>query len=207
MGVPGASDRAVAVMSPAPTMLGPRLLGLRFGAAELVGVLAVIAIALATLGGLLEPAVGIAIALLVPAAVVDAHEQRLPDAWIAAALAGFAAALSVQSAFGGPVGLRGVAAGALVMCAPIAALHLVSPAAMGFGDVKLSIVLGGVLGTVDWRLGMVALCAAGLTGAAFGLATRRHTVPFGPFLVAGALMTLVASGPLLTAFVDRGGSS
>jgi leader peptidase (prepilin peptidase)/N-methyltransferase len=188
-------------------MLRPRLTGLRCGVAEVIGILAVIAIAFATLGGMFPLAAGIAMALLVPPAVVDVHEQRLPDAWIATALVGFAAALVVDAAFGGSVGLHSVAAGALVMCAPIAVLHLVSPASMGFGDVKLSIVLGGALGTVDWRLAMVALCSAGLLGATYGLAARRRTVPFGPFLVSGTLAALFASGPILTAFVDAGASS
>lgn len=188
-------------------MVRNRQFGLRCGGAEVIGAVVVIAVAIATLRGLFPPAAGIAIAALVPPAVVDVHEQRLPDVWIATALAGLATALAVDAAFSGSVGLGGVVAGALVMCTPIAVLHLASPAAMGFGDVKLSIVLGGALGTVDWRLAMVALCAAGLLGATYGLAARRQTVPFGPFLVAGSLVALLASGSVLTAFLDAGASS
>jgi leader peptidase (prepilin peptidase)/N-methyltransferase len=179
------------------------MVGFGWGAAGVIGVVTVVATALATLGGVVPPAAGIAIALLVPAAVVDVHEHRLPDVWIATALGGFAAALAVDAAVGS-VDLPGVVAGALTMCAPIAVLHLASPAAMGFGDVKLSIVLGAALGTVDWRLALVALCAGGLLGATYGVATRRRTVPFGPFLVAGSLGALLAGGALLTTLVETG---
>jgi leader peptidase (prepilin peptidase)/N-methyltransferase len=192
---------------PATTTGHGHLVGFGWGAAEVIGVVAIVATALATFGGLVPPAAGIAIALLVPPAVVDVHEHRLPDVWIATALGGFATALVVDAAVGGSVHLPGVVAGALTMSAPIAALHLASPVAMGFGDVKLSIVLGAAIGTVDWRLALVALCAAGLLGATYGAATRRRTVPFGPFLVAGSLGALLAGGALLTTLVETGAPS
>jgi leader peptidase (prepilin peptidase) / N-methyltransferase len=204
LGVPRAPGRPVAVLSPAATVLRPRRIGVRCGAVEMIGVVAVMVVAMTTLTGLLPPAAGVAIGLLVPPAVVDVHEQRLPDIWIATALGAFATALAVNALLGGSVDLRGVVAGALAMSVPIIVLHLISPAAMGFGDVKLSIVLGSALGSVDWRLAMVALCAAGLLGAAYGAAARRRTVPFGPFLVFGTLVTLITSDSILSALVDAG---
>ena len=79
------------------------------------------------------------------------------------------------------------------MAGPLLALHLVSPDAMGFGDVKASIVLGAALGSVDWRLGLVALSIGAGSAAAVGLARRLHTIAFGPFLVVSAAVTLVAT--------------
>lgn len=204
MGIPRAPDPSVALPSPAPPAVRSRPIGSRCGAAEVLGVVAVIAVALATLGGPVPLATGVAIALLVPPAVVDVREQRLPDVWIATALIGLVVTLSAEAAFGGAVDLVGVAAGALVMFAPVVALHLASPAAMGFGDVKLSIVLGGALGAVDWRLAMVALSTAGLLGATYGIASRRRTVPFGPFLVGGSLLTLLVGDSMLASLVDAG---
>lgn len=204
MGIPRAPDRSVAMPSPAPAAVRSRLIGSHCGPAEVIGAVAVMAIALATLGGLVPPAAGVAIALLVPPAVVDVREQRLPDVWIAAALVGFVVTLSAETAFGVAVDLASVAAGALVMFAPVVALHLASPTSMGFGDVKLSIVLGGALGTVDWRLAMVALSGAGLLGATYGIVSRRRTVPFGPFLVFGSLSTLLADDSILARLVDAG---
>lgn len=204
MGVPRAPDRPIALPSLAPLTIRNRAFGSRVGAVELIGTAAVVVIALATINGMLPLAAAVALGLSVPPAVVDIHEQRLPDIGIATAFVGFAAALAVDAASDGSVDLHSVVGGALVMSGPILVLHLVSPAAMGFGDVKFSIVLGAALGTVDWRLALVALCAAGLLGATYGVAARCRTLPFGPFLVFGTLVTLLASDSILTPFVDTG---
>lgn len=63
------------------------------------------------------------------------------------------------------------------------------PVAMGFGDVKLAAVLGGLLGTTGF---LVGLLLAVVIGAIVGVAQRAlggsRFVPFGPFLVVGALL-------------------
>jgi leader peptidase (prepilin peptidase)/N-methyltransferase len=113
----------------------------------------------------------------------------------------------------GSVDIAGPIVGAVAMSIPVVALHLVSPASMGFGDVKAAMVLGGAVGTVDWRLGAVALCLAALTGSIAGVVMRRATIPFGPFLVAGALVACVAADPIIDAmftdamFTDGGASA
>ena len=62
---------------------------------------------------------------------------------------------------------------------------------MGFGDVKLGLLLGLVVGARSLDLVLVALLLAGLLGAVGGLALMvRHrrrdvTLAFGPYLVAG----------------------
>lgn len=65
------------------------------------------------------------------------------------------------------------------------------PVAMGFGDVKLAAVLGAFLG---WEKFLVGLFLAVSIGALFGIVQRlagggRH-IPFGPYLLAGALLAL-----------------
>jgi len=63
------------------------------------------------------------------------------------------------------------------------------PVAMGFGDVKLAAVLGGLLGATGF---LVGLLLAVVIGAVIGVAQRAlggsRFVPFGPFLVVGALL-------------------
>jgi len=63
------------------------------------------------------------------------------------------------------------------------------PVAMGFGDVKLAAVLGGLLGVTGF---LVGLLLAVVIGAVLGVAQRAlggsRFVPFGPFLVVGALL-------------------
>ena len=125
-----------------------------------------------------------------------------------AAIVGLATTLAVGSAVGAAngseLGAVDVAGGAIAMAVPVLILHLVSPASMGFGDVKAAIVLGAAVGTVDGRLGAVALCLAAALGATVGLVTRRRTIPFGPFLVAGAWVVLLAHDPIAEDTVHRG---
>jgi leader peptidase (prepilin peptidase)/N-methyltransferase len=174
---------------------------------EVVGGVAIVLISAAAFAQLVPVPAALALALSVPPAVVDARTFRLPDIWIATAMTTLVMALAVDGAAGGSVELRSIGVAACVMCAPILLLHLVSPTAMGFGDVKLSLVLGAALGTVDWRLALVALCAAGLAGATYGLATGRRTLPFGPCLVFGSLVTLLAGNWLLTSLLASGAAS
>lgn len=65
------------------------------------------------------------------------------------------------------------------------------PVAMGFGDVKLAAVLGAFLG---WERLLVALFLAVAAGALGGVAVRLlgggRLVPFGPYLLVGALASL-----------------
>ncbi len=160
--------------------------------------LPLVALAVAVAVGAVPLAGAAAIGLLVPAAVVDIQQRRLPDAWVAAATALLVAVLSVGAAIGQPLDVWQVLAAALAMALPVLVLHLVSPASMGFGDVKASAVLGAAVGTIDWRLGAVALCIAALTGATAGLFIGRRSIAFGPFLVFGAWFALLASGPIIS---------
>ena len=73
-------------------------------------------------------------------------------------------------------------------------VSLVSQGGMGLGDVKLSLVTGLFLG---WPLGPVGLlsgvCAGGLVGITLlvtGLKGRKDPIPFGPFIVLGAMIAL-----------------
>ena len=80
--------------------------------------------------------------LAVAAGAVDVLAGRLPDALTLPALP---VALLLLVPVGGDAVARGVA-GAVVAVAAHAAVHLVAPAAMGGGDVKLAAPLGAVLG-------------------------------------------------------------
>jgi leader peptidase (prepilin peptidase)/N-methyltransferase len=182
------------------------------GGALLLGVasLAVIALAVSAAVGTVPVAGAIGVAMLVPAAVIDIEERRLPDAWVGAGAIAVIVTLVVDSVVGQPNDtelLAGVAFGALAMALPVLALHLLSPASMGFGDVKAAVVLGAAVGTVDARLAAVALCLAAAGGAAFGLATRRRAIPFGPFLVVASLVVLLANNAIVAAIFTGDGPS
>jgi leader peptidase (prepilin peptidase)/N-methyltransferase len=70
--------------------------------------------------------------------------------------------------------------------------------AMGFGDVKFMAAIGAFLG---WQGALLTFFLGCLTGAVGGLLHRMITrdtyVPFGPFLAAGAVLTLFAQQPIL----------
>lgn len=87
-----------------------------------------------------------------------------------------------------------ISLGAVVLGGLYWLLHLVSKGAwVGFGDVKLGIFMGAVLG---WQGALLTLVLANLIGFAIvvpGLLlaklTRKSRVPFGPFLIAGFIVT------------------
>lgn len=71
---------------------------------------------------------------------------------------------------------------------------------MGWGDAKLAIALGLILG---WPRSVVAVFAAFIGGALFGIylvlsgkKSFGQTIPFGPFLVVGTLLSLLYGYPL-----------
>lgn len=73
---------------------------------------------------------------------------------------------------------------------------------MGMGDVKLAALLGIWVGWVDPILVLYALIAASVLGLVVGagiLIVRRESkpYPFGPWLAIGAVVVVLASGPIL----------
>ncbi len=135
------------------------------------------------------------VALLVPAALIDVHTRRLPDVWIGAAGVAFLVTDALSRAIdttGVPPG--DIVLGALIMSVPLLLLHLVSPTSMGFGDVKLAVVLGAAIGATDWNLALPALALAAGATATVGVFGRARSLPFGPGLVGATLVALAGSG-------------
>ncbi|HEY8093210.1 MAG TPA: A24 family peptidase [Acidimicrobiales bacterium] len=139
----------------------------------------------------------VAAAFLVPLVLVDIRERRLPDGLTLGGTVTLVTLLAVRGAATGnlaPVG--GAVLGALAMAGLLLALHLASPSGMGFGDVKLGLLLGVIVGSRSVGLVPVALLAAGILGAVAGVVLMvRHrrrdvTLPFGPYLVIGAAAAL-----------------
>ncbi|MER8199450.1 prepilin peptidase [Streptomyces microflavus] len=137
--------------------------------------------------------------LLAPVAVllatVDRRVHRLPDpltlplAAAAVLLLGGAALLPGHAGSWTSALLGGLALGGFYFL-----LFLINPNGMGFGDVKLALALGVALGWYGWEVLFLGGFAGFLFGAAYGLglvllrrAGRRTGIPFGPFMIAGAL--------------------
>ncbi|MEU5288734.1 prepilin peptidase [Streptomyces sp. CA-278952] len=167
--------------------------------APLVTVAACVALAAAT-GGRPELVGWLALTpVAVLLAVVDRRVHRLPDpltlplAAAAVLLLGGAALLPGHAGSWTSGLLGGPALGGFYFL-----LFLINPNGMGFGDVKLALALGVALGWYGWTVLFVGGFAGFLFGAAYGLALvllrragRRTGIPFGPFMIGGALTGLL----------------
>ena len=127
---------------------------------------------------------------LLAVSAYDIAERRLPN-WLT--LPGAVLVLAVACAAGrGGQALAGAAAlGALYLL-----VHLLAPAAMGGGDVKLAVGLGAMTGAFGVDVWLLAALAAPLLTAvlALGVAARgKRTVPHGPSmcLASAAAVALV----------------
>jgi leader peptidase (prepilin peptidase)/N-methyltransferase len=87
--------------------------------------------------------------------------------------------------------------GLIVMGGFYRLMYAIYPAGMGFGDVRLSGVLGLALGYIGWGALLTGMYAGFLLGglgggllAVFRLADRKR-YPFGPFMLLGALVGLL----------------
>ncbi|GGX58634.1 hypothetical protein GCM10010321_89330 [Streptomyces chartreusis] len=127
-------------------------------------------------------------------AAVDASAHRLPDVLTltlaAAALVLLGAATLLPEADGS---WTSALLGSLLLAACYFVLFLISRG-FGFGDVKLALVLGAVLGWYGWEIVLIGTFAGYLFGAVYGIAliltgraNRASRIPFGPFLLAGTL--------------------
>ena len=105
-----------------------------------------------------------------------------------------------------PVGLLNSILGIVVGGGLLWALAVVSPyvfgkEGMGGGDIKLLAMVGAFLG---WKPALVTIMIGSLAGSVIGITliglrfmSRDQYIPFGPFLVFGALLSMFFAQPLL----------
>ena len=149
-------------------------------------------------------------AISIALALIDIDLHKLPDAltlpsYPIAAVLLTAGALTAHQ----PFDLARAAIGGVALFALYAVLWFVYPKGMGLGDVKLAGVLGMYLGYLSW--GTLAVGAffgfalggvIGITLMATGRATRKSKIPFGPFMLAGALAAVFFGARLAHAYVS-----
>lgn len=148
-------------------------------------------------------AVGIALAL------IDIDVKRLPDVLTLPSYPVVGVLMGVAALTGSDSGdvVRAPLGGA-AMFAFYFALCFAYPAGMGFGDVKLSGVLGLATAWVGWGAWAVGLFGGFLFGGLWGIALilakrggRKSKVPFGPFMLAGALLGVLAGQDLFDGYL------
>jgi leader peptidase (prepilin peptidase)/N-methyltransferase len=142
--------------------------------------------------------------------LIDLDTRRLPDAIVLPSYPVGVALLAVAATATGewsPLlrGLLGMAA----MYGFYFAIRFAYPKGMGYGDVKLAGVLGLYTGFLGWGAWAVALFGGFLLGGVVsiglvlaGRAGRRSKVPYGPFMVLGALLAVLVGQPLANAYLD-----
>jgi leader peptidase (prepilin peptidase) / N-methyltransferase len=91
-------------------------------------------------------------------------------------------------------------------------LHVAVPKGMGFGDVRLAGVIGLATGWLGFGHAFVGFFAGLVLGAVIGIVFivvsgggRKTKIPFGPFLAAGAVLSIVWGSPAAHALFHRGG--
>lgn len=143
-------------------------------------------------------------AVSVALALIDFDTHRLPDRIVLPAYAVSGGLIIVLAVLGGDGWglLRALIAGTATFAFYLV-LGLTKAGAMGFGDIKLAGLLGLTLGWVGWSALVVGVFAGFVIGgivAVVLLLTRRVSrgggIPFGPAMLAGAWLGLVA-GPSL----------
>jgi leader peptidase (prepilin peptidase) / N-methyltransferase len=142
--------------------------------------------------------------------VIDLDVRRLPNAIVLPSYPVLALLLTIAAAWHGDWwGLARAGIGAAALFGFFFAVAFAYPAGMGFGDVKLAGLVGGVLAYLSWAALAVGAFAGFLLGALVGVGLmlagrggRKSAVPFGPFMVAGALLALFVADPLATLYTD-----
>lgn len=102
--------------------------------------------------------------------------------------------------------LRAVIAG-VVTFALFWVMWWIYPSGLGFGDVRLSGLLGGALGWLGWAEVIAGVYGGFLLGAVLGLLLvavkvfDRKAFAFGPFMLVGALLGVLVGHPLASAYL------
>ncbi len=152
------------------------------------------------------PAFLVFFASLMAISVIDLELQIIPNRIIYPTIVLSLPLLAVAALAEGDIRRMATAlAGAAIAFAILLLVHLISPASMGFGDVRLAFVLGLFLGWFDLSHVAIGLFVGFALGAIvgvglmlFGGRTRKDSVSFGPFLAAGAAVAVLFGEPLLS---------
>jgi leader peptidase (prepilin peptidase) / N-methyltransferase len=178
-----------------PARTGPPPLLLEVATAILLGALA----ARVRPGLVLAAACWLAVAAIA-LAWIDVVTRRLPDLLTAPAYTGTVVLLLAAAAASGhwPMLLRALLGG-LALAAAYLALAVISRGAAGLGDAKLAASLGTMLAWSGWPTLVAGVFAGFLLAAVYGLgllvsgrATRGQRIPFGPFMIVGAFLAILA---------------
>jgi leader peptidase (prepilin peptidase)/N-methyltransferase len=143
-------------------------------------------------------------AITVTLAMIDVDVRRLPNTIVFPSYV--VGALLLAPAAAAHANLWAAARALLAMAALYAFYHAIAlayPGGMGFGDVKLAGLLGLYLGWLGWSSVVIGTFAGFLFGGLIGTAllvskraTRKTALPFGPYMLAGAMLAVFCASPI-----------
>ena len=153
---------------------------------------------------LLAPFCGVLVAL----SVIDVRVKRLPNRLVYPSLLIATPYIVAADLAGGHLDAIRAAIGFVAYGAALLIVALIAPAGMGMGDVKLAGLIGLVLGSIG--LGLVAVAGgvgillggAGAMVALLAGAGRKTKVPYGPFMVGGALVAVFVGQRIADAYLN-----
>lgn len=143
-------------------------------------------------------------------AAIDVELHRLPNQIVLFLTVAGAMLLGIAGLLTGDLSaLMRAAIGGAVAFVVFFLVALIKPGGMGFGDVKLAGALGIYLGYVGWGSLIIGFFAAFLLGGVVGIililakrADRKGGIPFGPWMLAGAWIGIVAGEPLARQYMS-----
>jgi leader peptidase (prepilin peptidase)/N-methyltransferase len=141
-------------------------------------------------------------AVMLAVGAIDLEHKIIPNKITYPAFPGFALAVVVGWAIGQDLDPVRALVGALAYGGAFLVIAFIAPRGLGMGDVKLTGLIGLVMGALGLRYVGVAAGAAVLLGGLGGIIAllagrgRKSAIPFGPFLTAGALVAVFWGEPI-----------
>lgn len=183
----------------------PRSLMLACGAAANVAIAAAVGAQWLALAWLWLGGVGVVLVF------IDIASHRLPDAFTVSSYPAIGLLLLIPTISANSWGSY-VTAWACALASALAyfVLAVIKPGGIGLGDVKLAGILGLALGYIGIGFALVGFLVALVIGALTsivmllaGKAGRQSELPFGPAMLAAAVVALYVTVPFLSALLHR----
>jgi leader peptidase (prepilin peptidase)/N-methyltransferase len=143
--------------------------------------------------------------VLVAVSAIDLERKIIPNRIVYPSLAALALLVVLGHLAGLGTDLVDAAIGFGAFGGGVLVVAVIAPSGMGMGDVKLAALIGLVLGSFGLRYVAVAAAGAVLCGGlgaigavVFRGANRKTTIPFGPFLALGAVVSAFFGAAIAT---------
>lgn len=149
------------------------------------------------------------VAISVSLTLIDIDTHRLPDAIVLPAVLVTVVLLTGAAAIDGsawPLIRAGI--GGVILFVAYFAMLVAYPQGMGFGDVKLAAVVGLYLGWMGWGALVIGGFSAFILGGVYSIgllifrkANRKSGIPFGPWMLLGAWVGIVAGNEIMDRYI------